>query len=116
MTEQPAEPDVMQFINPLKAAVAGAKAEGGRPEDTSVPVTLIQLSFLLNILDNSNLIATACEAAGQSEGWDNAVNATADHLRGEGEVYRRQMLAANPYRLSAEMMMDLAVHPVKGSN
>lgn len=112
MTEQPAE-DVMQFINPLKAAVAGARADGGRPEDTSVPVTLHQLAFLLNILDNSNMIASACEAAGQEEGWDNAVNATADHLKGHGEQYRAAMIAANPYRETAALMMDLAVHPVR---
>jgi hypothetical protein len=116
MTEQPAEHDINEFINPLKAAVAGAKANGGGPADTSVPVTLIQLSFLLNILDNSNLIATACEAAGQEDGWDKAVNTTADHLSPNAEGYRRAMLAANPYRTQAAMMMDLAVHPVRGSN
>lgn len=115
MTEQPAEPDIQQFINPLRATLAGRKADGGRADDTT-PVSLIQLSFLLNILDNSNIIATACEAAGQAQGWDEAVNLTADKLDGKAEIYRVQMLAANPYRTHAAMLMDLAIHPVRGSN
>jgi len=111
MTEQHPEPDQKQdglaYLNRLRAAYAGAIADRRGPH-APIEATMLEVGLLLQMLDNQAVVASAAEAGGRVDGWNAAVNHTANTLGPVGDLYRKAMIAANPFAQDAAMLLELA--------
>ena len=114
MTEQHPEPagneqhqNALGLLNRIRAAYAAGKAEG-RGTGSTIEATMLEVGLLLHMIDNQVVVASAVEMLGAADGWNSAVNYTADRLGGAGDIYRKSMIAANPYTGPGEMLMNLA--------
>lgn len=118
MTEQHPEAEQTQnalgLLNRLRAAYAAGKAERRGP-GAPIEATMLEIGMLLHMLDNQVITASAVEMMGASDGWNAAVNHTANRLAGAGEVYRAAMIAANPYTAAGKQLLDLASQPPEGN-
>lgn len=110
MTQPIPEPDqqnALGVLNRLRAAYAEGKADRRGP-GTMIEATMLEVGMLLHMIDNQVIVASAVEMLGAADGWNAAVNYTANRLSGAGEVYRTSMIAANPYTAPGEQLMKLA--------
>jgi hypothetical protein len=105
----------LAYLNRLRAAYAGAKADHRGPHET-LEATMLEIGLLLQMMDNQAMVASAVEMGGASDGWNAAVNRTADTLGPAGDLYRKAMLAANPYTDTAAMLMELAATSAQERN
>lgn len=113
MTEQPEFTNDELFLYELKARAAGAIS----PEEL-LEVRVQEIRYLLTIFDNQVLNIELGKYQGARDGYDHAINATADTLLGNRpaeekpgiENYRAAMLARNPYTAPAaaieQIMME----------
>lgn len=108
--EENQQPNALDHFLRLRAAFAAGQADHLGPGDT-IPATMLEIGCLLQLLDRTAITANACEAAGAKDGWDAAVKHTAKVVGPTANTYLTAMLAANPYKQQAELLMELASTP-----